>query len=316
MSATRRAVIDIGTNSVKLLVAEVSDAGIRPLTEQSAQTRLGSGFYETHQLRPEAIRRTAAAVTGFAAEAARWGVARPRVIATSAARDARNPEELASPIRAACGLEVEILTGEVEADWAFRGVASERELHGASLLIVDAGGGSTEFIAGRGAHAECRRSFRIGTVRLLERLRLPDPPGAADWSRCQDLIRDVFDREIVPVIDPALARLDRARLQLIGTSGTASLLACMEGRMATFDRERIDAARLTREAVRLRREQLWSLPLAERRRVPGLPEDRADVILTGAAIYEAVMATFGFPVLRVSTRGLRFAALREPGDDG
>src|SRR5262249_55562839 len=122
MPSQRHAVIDVGTNSVKLLVAQVSGSRVDPLFEQSEQTRLGSGFYQTHRLQPAPIARTARAVSGFARIAAEWSAASTRVIATSAARDALNQEELLAAIQAASGLTVEVISGEQEADWAFRGV--------------------------------------------------------------------------------------------------------------------------------------------------------------------------------------------------
>src|ERR1051325_4309324 len=124
MPPQRRAVIDVGTNSVKLLVAQVSGRRADPLLEQSDQTRLGSGFYETHRLQPAAIARTARAVAGFARKAAEWNVSSTRGIATSAGRGALNQDELLSAIQAATGLAVEVISGEQEADWAFRGVVS------------------------------------------------------------------------------------------------------------------------------------------------------------------------------------------------
>ena len=120
----RRAVIDVGTNSVKLLVAQVAGRRVDPLIEQSEQTRLGSGFYETHRLQPAAIAQTARAVAGFARTAAEWSAVSTRVIATSAARDALNQGELLEAIRTTSGLAVEVISGEQEADWAFRGVAT------------------------------------------------------------------------------------------------------------------------------------------------------------------------------------------------
>jgi exopolyphosphatase/guanosine-5'-triphosphate,3'-diphosphate pyrophosphatase len=308
MPVERHAVIDVGTNSVKLLVAEVSSRGVNPLFETSCQTRLGSGSYESRRLSEAAIARTVRAIAGFVAESARWHLGAPRVIGTSAARDAGNPEELRAAVREICGLEMEILSGEQEADWAFLGVASDPALHHRPLLIVDAGGGSTEFIVGEGVQSHFRQSFRLGTVRLLERLKPADPPTAEDWTHCQQLVDEVFEQEICPSVGPALTPFRGREIQLVGTSGTTSLLAAMATGLATFDRARIEATRLSLQQVRRERERLWSLPLAERRRVPGLPEDRADVILTGVAIYEAATEKLGFDGLRVSARGLRFAA--------
>jgi exopolyphosphatase / guanosine-5'-triphosphate,3'-diphosphate pyrophosphatase len=311
MPVERHAVIDVGTNSVKLLVAEVSPQGVHPLFETGCQTRLGSGSYESRRLSQAAIARTARAIAGFVAESARWHPRAPRVIGTSAARDAANPEELRAAVREICGLEMEILSGEQEADWAFLGVASDPALRRRPLLIVDAGGGSTEFIVGEGVQSHFRRSFRLGTVRLLERLKPADPPTEEDWAHCQRLVEAVFDREICPSVGPALTAFHGRKTQLVGTSGTTSILARIAAGLATFDRDRIEATRLSLLQVRREREHLWRLPLAERRRVPGLPGDRADVILTGVAIYEAVMDKLGFAGLRVSARGLRFAAVQD-----
>jgi hypothetical protein len=130
MEAVRRAVIDVGTNSIKLLVADVRGREVTPIHEDSKQTRLGKGFYETHRLQPETIARTAEAVWEFAATARENNSQSIRVIATSAARDAMNPTDLTLAIERASGLKTEIISGAREADWAFQGVATDAELAG------------------------------------------------------------------------------------------------------------------------------------------------------------------------------------------
>ncbi|GDY18748.1 phosphatase [Verrucomicrobiota bacterium] len=305
----RRAVIDVGTNSVKLLVVDLRGDELHPVLEQSEQTRLGAGFYETHQLQPGAIAKTAAAVATFVRAARASGAAPIRIIGTSAARDARNAAELCAAIQHAAGLPLEIISGEQEADWAFHGVATDPQLAGHPLLILDVGGGSTEFILGAGQHQQFRESFPLGSVRLLEKFPVADPPSAADWQRCHNELERIVARQILPHLAPALARVDRARLHLVGTGGATTILARIHTGMTDFDRARIEAVRLTRAAVQRHREHLWSLPLAQRRNIPGLPPNRADVILYGVAIYEAILQHLDLPELRVSTRGLRFAAV-------
>jgi exopolyphosphatase/guanosine-5'-triphosphate,3'-diphosphate pyrophosphatase len=305
---SRRAVIDVGTNSVKLLVAEVSGAVVRPLVERSEQTRLGSGFYETHCLQPEAIEKTAQAVARFAAEAKPWTPAVLRVVATSAARDAINQAELLESIRRASGLEVEIISGEREADWVFAGVTSDPRFAARNLLILDVGGGSTEFILGRDSQPSFRSSFPLGTVRLLEQLRPGDPPSEADRGKCREWLRRFLDEEIAPALQPVLTGKSGST-QLVGTGGTTTILARIQLGAAAFDRSQIESVNLTREQVAEWSHRLWSMPLNERRQVAGLPPNRADVILPGAAIFEAVMERFEFNDLCVSTRGLRFAAV-------
>ncbi|MBM3882039.1 MAG: Ppx/GppA family phosphatase [Verrucomicrobia bacterium] len=305
----RRAVIDIGSNSVKLLVAEVVEGEVRPLIESSEQTRLGRGFYSTRRLSATAVSLTAAAVGRFVREARVAGAEGIRVLATSAVRDAHNPESLTDAVQRLAGLPVEVITGDQEADWAFQGVISDRRLAKASLLILDVGGGSTEFSLGCGPTQTFRESFPLGSVRLLDRLAPGDPPTPAELEACREVVRDFLAEQVAPVIAAALQIGGAGRPQLVGTGGTASILGAMEQGLAAFDRDRIEAARLARRWVEHWVAELWGRSLAQRQQLPGLPANRADVILFGAAIYEAVMRQFDCPTLRVSTRGLRFGAL-------
>ncbi len=305
---TRRAVIDVGTNSIKLLVAEVGGGEVVPILEESKQTRLGRGFYDTHLLQADAISATAEAVRKFAAQASATGACHIRVIATSAARDALNAADLIEAIQGSSGLPVEIISGEQEADWVFRGVASDRKLAGMPLLILDVGGGSTEFILGEGERQYFRNSYRLGTVRLLEQLQPGDPPGAEALERCRTWLKNFIKTCIAPELEPALKNCG-AKIQLVGTGGTTTILARMEHQMSEFDREQIEAARLTLAQVRAHVERHWNRSLEERKKIIGLPPKRADVILTGLAIYESVMQCLGFDELRISTRGLRYAAV-------
>ena len=312
MALERRAVIDVGTNSVKLLVAEVTEQAVVPVFEASEQTRLGRGFYETHRLQPEAIRITAEAVARFGLRATDHAAGSVRVIATSAARDAVNAQELIAAIQAYAGLRVAVISGEQEAEWAFRGVATDPDLHGHRLLVLEVGGGSTQIILGAGDHHSFRQSFSLGSVRLIEKLRPNDPPTPANLANCREFLRQFFKREIGPVIESALAALCGADFKLVGTGGTSTILARMEKQMSGFDREEIERTRLSRVRVSEWMDRLWNLPLAARQQIAGLPPNRADVILMGVAIYEAVMEHFGVGELHVSTRGLRFGAVMNP----
>ena len=309
---TRRAVIDIGTNSVKLLVADLDQGAIRPVLECSEQTRLGRGFYTDHRLRAEPIAHTARVVAGFARRAHEGGASLIRLLATSAARDARNAEELLAAIRQASGLEVEIISGEQEAEWAFRGAVLGQHLDAQPVLILDVGGGSTEFILGAGATLWFRQSFALGVVRLLERIRLAEPPSPDDLERCLESISRFLQTDVAPNLQPALAAHHQAGIvQLVGTGGSASILGAMELRLSQFDRDRIEGSMLDLARVRWHLDHLWSLPIEERRKIPGLPPERADVILTGVAIYAGVMRQFKLDHLRISTRGMRYAALAD-----
>lgn len=314
MFPVRRAVIDVGTNSVKLLVAEVDGRALEPIFEDSEQTRLGRGFYDSHRLQRSAIDDTASVVARFVEVARLHNASSLRVIATSAARDAVNKQELLAAVKAASGFAVEIISGEREADLVYRGVRSDPNLAGERLLILDVGGGSSEFIIGESHHPEFAHSFPLGSVRLLEYLHPSDPPTEMELDNCRAWLRHFFAEQVSSILHPVLAR-DRARVRLIGTGGAATILARMEYALDKYHRHKIEGARITLGSIHGWMARLWSLPLRERQKIVGLPKKRADVILSGMAIYEAVLEEFGFDELRASTRGLRFAAALEPGSE-
>jgi len=317
METTRRAVIDVGTNSIKLLVADVSGNKVRPVHEESRQTRLGKGFYATHRLQPEAVAHTAAVVWEFVQVAREKNTGAIRIVATSAARDAVNAGDLTTAIERAADLKVEIISGEREAELVFQGVTSDVELAKQPLLLLDVGGGSTEFILGYGTQKHFAQSFPLGTVRLLEKFPHSDPPTRGEFIACRDWVKNFLHSEVRPKLEPAMRHEAQCgsetgvEMELVGTGGTTSILARVEEKMDRFDRERIESTILSKERITAHRKHLWSLPLAKRKDVVGMPKQRADVILTGVLIYEMVMEEFGFQRLRVSTRGLRFAAVME-----
>jgi exopolyphosphatase / guanosine-5'-triphosphate,3'-diphosphate pyrophosphatase len=300
----------VGTNSVKLLVADVGEDFVTPIFEESEQTRLGRGFYDTHRLQPEAIADTARAVAHFAGISRANGAGSLRVIATSAARDAHNQQELIDAVGQASGLSLEIISGEQEAEWVYQGVRSDAKLAGQRLLILDVGGGSSEFIIGEKSHPQLSRSFPLGSVRLLEQLRPSDPPTPDELNRCRQFLAAFFSEHVRPAIAPALAGASGTRL--IGTGGAATILARMEYALDKYQRTAIEGAHIPLKSIERWMDRLWALTLNERRTIVGLPKKRADVILTGMAIYEAVLKEFGFAELRASTRGLRFAAVQQP----
>jgi len=316
MPTTRRAVIDVGTNSVKLLVADVSGRDVAPVFEDGNQTRLGEGSYETHKLTTAAIARTAAAAGECAALARKHGATTVRVFATSAARDAANSRDLVLAIEQSCGLKLEIISGAQEALWTFQGVQTQSMLVHEPLLMVEVGGGSTQFIFGQRDEIHFRESFPLGAVRLMEQFPNGDPPTPAALNSCRAWLAEFLAEHVTPTLVPALRREEqqsarRRAVNLVAVGGTATVLARMAQGMDDWDREKIEAARLSRDELRGWVERLWSLPLAERRKIRGMPPERADVILTGAAIYAAVLAALDFAELRVSSRGVRFAALLE-----
>jgi exopolyphosphatase/guanosine-5'-triphosphate,3'-diphosphate pyrophosphatase len=179
------------------------------------------------------------------------------------------------------------------------------------LLLIDAGGGSTQLVHGLADTPGWRASFPIGAVRLLERFRPADPPTANDWERCRSCLASAFGTTVRSALPAGLLSSSSSAPCLVATGGSATILARMALEANRFDRAQIERLSLSREAIAHTRERLWRATLAERRNIQGLPPNRADLILMGAAIIESFLMTFGFDRLKVSTRGLRFAAVAE-----
>lgn len=308
-----RAVIDVGTNSVKLLVARVAGHRVEPIIEKGNQTRLGEGFFATRRLQPAAIDRTAAAVAAFLREAILHQPARLRIIATAAAREAENRSDLVGALQAVIlgvsGVAIEIISGQQEAELAFRGVCTTPALADSSLLVADVGGGSTELILGDAGQRRFSRSFPLGAVRLMESLRPNDPPGPAALQECRAFLDAWLAENVLPSIDAAPPSIHPGPATFVGVGGTAAILACMVQGLERYDRARIEATCLDAATLTRLTGDLWSVNLSERRKFSGLPPERADIILTGCAIYEALLRNLRLSALQPSTRGLRFAAL-------
>ncbi|MCS7338150.1 MAG: Ppx/GppA family phosphatase [Verrucomicrobiae bacterium] len=324
MVTVRRAIIDVGTNSIKLLIADVTGQQVEPVYEDGRQTRLGQGIYEAGHLKPQAIAQTAVAVGAFVQMALRHNAASIKIIATSAAREAPNADELKTAIEEAVCLPVEVVPGEREALLAYRGVRTDPVFAEGPMLILDVGGGSTEVIVGNGPQPQWQRSYQLGAVRLAHQLQHSDPPTPAELANCRQWLQEFIQREMQAELKQAIAQTQKSKtqpgssgpgatdaLQLVGTGGTSTVLACIHAGVPRFDRAKIDRLRLRLDQLRAMVERLWQMPLESRKRVVGLPPDRADIILFGAAIYEALLDKLGFSELVVSTRGLRFGAVVE-----
>jgi exopolyphosphatase/guanosine-5'-triphosphate,3'-diphosphate pyrophosphatase len=310
MKTTRRAIIDIGTNSVKLLVADAHGSRVEPVFEASEQTRLGRGFYKTHCLQPEAIELTARVVAAFACKASEWGAEAIRVAATSATRDAHNREELSQAVWNAAQVPLEVISGEEEAELTLKSVTADSRFLDKAILVVEVGGGSTQILhRSPGNSILWRHSFRLGAVRLLEHIHPSDPPSQDDLARCQVEVEQFIAGKIQPKL-PDMAVFDPNTI-LVGIGGTSVCLAMLLEKMETFDPTRLDRIRMGLEAVSGLVLHLWGMPLAERKQLPGLPPPRADVILTGSVIYEALMKHFDLRQMQLSVRGWRFAALMD-----
>lgn len=287
----RVGVVDVGTNSVRLLVADRSASGLTSIDRDLVITRLGEGVDRDHRLGAEPLRRTVEAIRDYHDRCVGAGAERARIAATSAVRDAENRDEFLSLVRGATSVEPEILTGDDEARLAFAGAASELR-SGAPFLVLDIGGGSTEFILG-GRAAERWISIDIGSVRLTERHVRRDPPAeeeleavAADAGRHLD--------EVDRAVDPRAART------LVGLAGTITTVSAIALGLGGYDRDAIHHSRLALGAIESIRRRLASLTSAQRRGLPAMPRGREDVIVAGIVILEQVMRRFGFEECLVS----------------
>ncbi len=299
----RRAVIDIGSNSVKLLIADVTGKVVTPLMNEGEQTRLGSGVFETGLLESAAIQDTIQVVANFADKARKHGASQIQVLATSAARDATNSSELTTAI-SNIGLNIEIISGEIESGLVLRGVRSHPDFAEGPLALIDVGGGSTELMVADAQSLQVERSFQLGTVRLLEKNPPSDPPTGFERAQLSQILDEFLDNQVVPLLgDVPLPET------LVGAGGTPVFLALISKACEELPSDEIESPRLSFSEVQALTEHLWKMPLTERRELPGLPANCADVILFGAAVYESLMLRCGFGQLRPTLRGLRYGAM-------
>ncbi len=298
MSAVRVCAIDIGTNSVRGLVAEVDESGgIRALHREGNITRLGEGLSQTGVLEEQAIERTARAVERIAAKARSLNAARYGVIATSAARNASNSGKLKDRIRELTSLEAEIITGLQEARYVCEGVWKSLRLAGETALLADIGGGSTELVfTHRVGREPLLTSVEIGAVGITELFLHHEPPREEELSRAIE--------HATRLLRNAASELPAHANELIGLGGTITTIPAILLRMTKYDGSRVHNFVLTREHVESVLPRLANVGLEERRNVVGLEQGRADIIVGGIVVLKALLAATGFQRLRVSDRGI------------
>ena len=295
----RYATIDIGTNSVLLLVAErLPDGRFEAVEERAEITRLGRGVDATRQLSAEGIEATLAVLEGYAKAAGALGAQGIAVTATSAARDAQNGQEFMAAAKARTGLTIEIISGELEAQLSYLAVRNAQP-GDRPLIVIDIGGGSTEFIYGEHDAVRFRRSFDVGSVRLTERYIRHDPPTPEEQAQVCTFLERTFASAPPPPVGA----------EVVGVAGTVTTLFAVQHRLDPYDAARVEGGTLSLDELRGLRERLCALPLEERRALPGLQPKRADVICAGAMILETALAQLGAKGCTVSDRGLRWGLL-------
>jgi len=295
----RAAAIDVGTNSVRLLVAEVSTGQIQPVYRSQVITRLGEGVAKSGRLSPAAVSRTIEVIDSFLREAHAQGAQEVFVIATQAVREAANREEILGPLRER-GIEIQVLTGEEEAKFGFLGAtAGLPRPQGSSglVLVLDVGGGSTELAWGD-EEVDGAVSIPVGAVRLTEEFLTSDPPSPQEIAAARSYLLDAL--RAVPPLRPAIA---------IGTGGTLTALSAFHHRIVPYDPERVHGSSLSREEVERLLRELAALPLEGRRKLPAIQPGRAEILVAGALLCGAVMDHLSIPRVTVSEADLLWGIL-------
>ena len=293
----RVAAIDLGTNTTRLIVADVTDGTVDAIVRRSTITRLGEGVDARRRLLPLPITRVRNCLADYRRELESLGAERALLVATSAVRDAENGEAFLGEIEWSYGFTTRLLSGEQEADLTLRGVGAVD----GETIVIDIGGGSTELI-----ESGTRVSTELGSVRLTERFLESDPPTAGELEELAQAIRSVLEEH------------DLSATRGIGVAGTVTSLAALDLGLVEYDADRVHGHQLGQDAVGAQLERLAALPLAERREVPGLEPERAPVIVAGAAILLEVMRHLGLREIEVSEHdlldgaALEAAALPEP----
>ncbi|MFQ5802710.1 MAG: Ppx/GppA family phosphatase [Candidatus Methylomirabilales bacterium] len=296
---TRYATIDVGTNTIRLLVADAEDTETyRPVFQDQIITRLGERLQVTGVLGVGALERTIAVLQRFAQTAKELGAEEVVAVATSAAREAKNQREFLDRARNEAGLNLQVASEEVEATLTALGVSHDLGPTWPNMLIIDIGGGSTEFISVEQSTFAGHLSLPIGVVKITEAFLKGDPPPEDELEAASSSLRETLNQ--VP------ASLDIPQEgTLVGTAGTPTTLAAIDLNLTTYDAKRVTGHRLSRNRIQELLDHLCSLPIAERRQIVGLEPARADVIVAGILLTREVMSLLSFDELTVSDGGLR-----------
>jgi exopolyphosphatase/guanosine-5'-triphosphate,3'-diphosphate pyrophosphatase len=293
----RVAVVDIGTNSTRLLVAQVGDGSLEELDRRSIVTRLGEGVDATGRLGDEPQRRVFAVLDEYAQAIESHGAERRLAVMTSAVRDAANGAEFAEAVRARYGLDGRTLSGDEEARLTFLGATAARDGAGAPLLVVDIGGGSTELVVGARGEVDFHVSTQAGVVRHTERHLRSDPPTEEEMDALAHDVRAVYEAAVAPEVrEPVQAA--------VAVAGTATSLAAIDLGLEPYDAARVEGRVVSTERLAELRARLGALPLAERRKVPGLDPARAPTIVAGTILLAEVLEAFGLGAFEASERDI------------
>jgi len=295
----RLASIDIGTNTILLLIAKVEGGKIHPLFEKETVARLGEGVQKNGILLKEAIDRGLQTLAQYLKRCNEMGVEKIFAVGTSPLRESKNSEDFLKLAKEKLNLSIEVVSGEEEAKLSFLAVARDLEELNKSILVVDVGGGSTEFILGKEKQISQWISLPIGSVRFTEQFLLSDPVQEEEWRKMEKKIRELLVN-IPHSQEPLL---------MVAVGGTATTLASVEQGLEEFIPEKIHHFVLKKEALKKQLLLYRSKTIDERRKIPGLPSGRADVILGGSTILYMTMEELNCPSALISCHGVRYGLL-------
>jgi exopolyphosphatase / guanosine-5'-triphosphate,3'-diphosphate pyrophosphatase len=293
----RIAVVDIGTNSTRLLVADVEDGVVHEVERRTTVTNLGRGVDLTHNLCTDAIAGVCNVIGDYKAHWEELGAERVVAIATSAVRDAANGDAFIAELRELYGLDARVLSGDEEAHLTYLGATAQHDAADATL-VFDIGGGSTEVVVGSGDNVAFHVSLQAGTIRHSERHLSSDPPDPHELEELADDVRALVDRAV------AAAGASGRNLRAIAVAGTPTSLAAIAQELEPYDPSRVHGYRLGLRTIQRIYSRLAALPLAERLRLPGLHPGRAPTIIAGTVILVQVMRAFGLEEIEVSERDI------------
>jgi len=342
MSPRRCAFIDIGTNAILCLIVEIRDTGqFRVLEDLAEIPRLGEGVDQTKRIGAAGEQRSTEVLEGYLSPCRSLGVEEIIAVGTSALRDARNSGEVCARLNARLGFEIRVISGDDEAAYSFLSVQRGLPLEGRELLVIDVGGGSTEFIRGNDSGMAEALSVDLGAVRLTERLLRSDPVKPEEYEGMVALIdRQLaplrerwrksgssltlrlkprprpgpFAQDSAPRADWKVPRAGPWGFTLVGIAGTFTTLAAVEKKLTRYSHSEVHGSRLTLAEVRRQARLFLDKTIAERKEIPGLEPKRADVILAGACLIERIMTFFNTEDVIVSDQGVRYGLLYEQLD--
>ncbi|MBE0645230.1 MAG: hypothetical protein IH600_14195 [Bacteroidetes bacterium] len=300
--------IDIGTNTILMLIAEVAeDGGLHVISDEQVVARVGRGVDRTGTIEWDAFTRSERFLAAYLEKAGRHGVDLIRCTGTSALRDARNGDDYLDYMYQKLNLEIEILSGAEEALWTYGGAISGFAERDSAYAVLDIGGGSTELTVGKGFHIADRLSQDIGCVRLTEKLLHHTPPTDAEIA------------SLFATIDTAIQGypvFDAAATTFVGVAGTVTTLAAVEQGLAEYNREKVAGFVLTKEMICRRFDEFRYMSKDELQNLMRIDPGRADIILVGVAILKRLMELRPIPSIVVSERGLRYGIVMREWERG